>query len=330
MTILRPLSWTMVWVSLWVITFIPAAESAIPAIPHYDTLGTFHHPAGISKKGQQYSDQEQPLFYVFNRAEAVSAPDSTTRPDPTATHQLHILWASLIMEGRQAEAMNTARQLSREIAEDQPDKEMWKARHLAAPLWTMIRFGQWGLLLRELPPPKTLGLQQAVWRLGRGMALSASGRLPGAEGEHAVLTGMVKRLGRDRTAVEKAERELVKIAERLLAGDIALRHGKLDEAIASFTEAVKLEDALPSNEPPLWPIPIRHYLGAVLLQAGHFGRAESIYRADLGKNPMNGWAYYGLLQSLRAQQKGREARRVDLQFKQAWAHADVTLASSRF
>lgn len=330
MTFLRLLAWAMVWLSLSFISFMPAAESASPAIPHYDTFGTLHSPAGTSKKGPQSSDQDQPLFYVFNQAEAVPAPDSTTRPDPTPTHQLHIHWASLVMEGRQAEAMNTARQLSREIAEEEPDKEKWKARHLATPLWTMIRFGQWGLLLRELPPPRTLGLQQAVWRLGRGMALSGSGRLPGAEGEHAVLTKLVKRLGRDRTAVEKAERELVKIAERLLAGDIALHHGKLDEAIASFTEAVKLEDALPSSEPPLWPIPIRHYLGAVLLQAGHFGRAESVYRADLGKNPMNGWAYYGLLQSLRAQQKGREARRVDLQFKQAWAHADVTLASSRF
>jgi tetratricopeptide (TPR) repeat protein len=154
--------------------------------------------------------------------------------------------------------------------------------------------------------------------------------LPGAEGEHVVLAGLAKRIGRDRTAEEKTERVLVKIAERLLAGEIAMHSNKMDEAITSVSEALKLEDALPYGEPPLWPIPIRHYLGALLLKSGQFSRAESVYRADLGKNPQNGWAYYGLLQSLRAQRKMREAARIEEQFKRAWAHADVTLTSSRF
>lgn len=265
-----------------------------------------------------------------DRDEAISALDSTARLDPAATQHLHVLWASLSMEGRQTEAMKIARQLARAVTEEQANKDTWKGRHLAAPLWTMIRFGQWDPLLRELPPPKTLRLQQAVWRLGRGLALSSSGRLPGSEGEHAVLAGMVKRLGRDRTAEQKTERALVKIAERLLAGDIALHRNHTDEAITALSEATKLEDELPYSEPPLWPIPIRHYLGALLLKAGQFGRAESVYRADLGKNPQNGWAYYGLLQSLRALKKGREAERVEAQFKKAWAHADVSLTSSRF
>lgn len=246
------------------------------------------------------------------------------------THNLHFLWASLLMEGRKTEALKVAQQMKSAITEQKAHKDKWKEFYLPAPWWTMIRFGQWEILLRELPPPKTSRLQQAVWRLGRGMALSASGRLPGAEGEHVVLAGLAKRLGRDRTAEEKTERALVKIAERLLAGDIALHHNKLEEAITSFSEAVQLEDALPYSESPLWPIPLRHYLGATLLKASQFSRAESVYRADLGKNPLNGWAYYGLLQSLRAQQKGREAMRIEAQFKRAWAHADVTLTSSRF
>ncbi|NJL17466.1 MAG: hypothetical protein HC938_09935 [Nitrospira sp.] len=121
----------------------------------------------------------------------------------------------------------------------------------------------------------------------------------------------------------------MKIAERLLAGEIAMHSKKLEEAITALSEALKLEDALPYSEPPLWPIPIRHYLGALLLKAGQSNRAESVYRADLGKNPQNGWAYYGLLQSLRAQKKGREAARIEEQFKKAWVHADVTLTGSR-
>ncbi|MGE0643706.1 MAG: tetratricopeptide repeat protein [Nitrospira sp.] len=264
------------------------------------------------------------------REGAIPAMGSAAHPDPTATHHLHVFWASLSMEGRQAEAMKIARQLARTVTEGQANRDTWKARHLAAPLWTMIRFGQWDPLLRELPPPKTLRLQQAVWRLGRGLALSSSGRLPGAEGEHAVLAGMIKKLGRDRSAEEKTERVLVKIAERLLAGDIAMHQNNRDAATTALLEATKLEDELPYSEPPLWPIPIRHYLGALLLKTGLFSRAESVYRADLGKNPQNGWAYYGLLQSLRLQQKKREATRIEAQFKRVWAQADVSLTSSRF
>jgi tetratricopeptide (TPR) repeat protein len=251
--------------------------------------------------------------------------------DSYYTHNLHFLWASLLMEGRRTEAMTVARQLTGTITEDEARKDKWKELYLPTPLWAMIRFGQWDDLLREPPPPpKRLRLQQGMWRLGRGMALAASGRLPGAEGEHMVLASLAKRLGRDRTQEEKTERALLKIAERLLAGELAMHRQQYEEAIKSLTDAVKLEEELPYIEPPFWPIPIRHYLGEVLLKAGQPGKAEAVYRADLAKNPRNGWAQFGLMQSLRAQRKSREADTVEEQWKQAWAHADVTLTASRF
>jgi len=246
------------------------------------------------------------------------------------THNLHFLWASLIMEGRRTEALKVARRLTGTITEDEARKDKWKELYLPAPLWSMIRFGQWDELLREPPPPKTLRLQQGIWRLGRGMALSASGRLPGAEGEHLVLAGMAKRFGRDRSSEEKTERTLLKIAERLLAGELAMQRRKYDEGIASFTDAVKLEEELSYTEPPFWPIPIRHYLGAALLRVGQPSKAEAVYRTDLTKNPLNGWSQFGLMQSLRAQEKVREADDVEKQWQQAWEHADVTLTASRF
>ena len=193
----------------------------------------------------------------------------------------------------------------------------------------MIRFGQWDQLLRE-PAPSSLHLSQGIWRLGRGLALVASGRLPGAEGEHVVLMGLTKRLGHDRTAEEKTQRVLLNIAERLLAGELAARHKRYDEGIKLLADAVKLEDGLPYTEPPFWPIPIRHYLGALLLASGHPGDAERVYRTDLAKHPQNGWAYFGLMQSLRAQRKTSVVKTVEPQFKEAWAHADVVLTASRF
>lgn len=246
------------------------------------------------------------------------------------THNLHFLWASLAMEGRRTEALKVARQLAGMITEDEARKNRSKELYLPTPLWSMIRFGQWDELLREPPPPKPLRLQQGIWRLGRGMALSASGRLPGAEGEHVVLAGIAKRMGRDRTSEEKTERALLKIAEGLLASEIASHRHKDGEAIKSLEDAVKIEEALPYTEPPFWPIPIRHYLGTALMKSGQPGKAEAVYRADLAKNPRNGWAQFGLMQSLRAQQRGREADAVEKQWREAWEHADVTLTASRF
>lgn len=246
------------------------------------------------------------------------------------THNLHFLWASLTMAGRRTEALKVARQLTKPITEGEARKDKGKELYLPTPVWSMIRFGQWDELLREPPPPKPLRLQEGMWRLGRGMALLASGRLPGAEGEHMVLAALARRLGRDRMTKEKTERALLKIAERMLAAELATYRHQYDEAIKSFAEAVKLEEGLPYAEPPFWPIPIRHYLGAVLLKAGRPAKAEDVYRADLAKNPRNGWAQFGLMQSLRAQRKDREADAIEPQWRQAWEHADVTLTASRF
>jgi hypothetical protein len=76
--------------------------------------------------------------------------------------------------------------------------------------------------------------------------------------------------------------------------------------------------------------PPRHALGAILLGAGRPAEAETVYWEDPRRNRENGWALFGLLQALRAQNKLAEAARTEARFKAAWARADVTLTSSRF
>jgi tetratricopeptide (TPR) repeat protein len=76
-------------------------------------------------------------------------------------------------------------------------------------------------------------------------------------------------------------------------------------------------------------LPVRHSLGATLLNAGRFGAAEEVYREDLKRLPENGWSLFGLARSLRAQGKAAEAGRVQQDFATAWRHADVRLTASR-
>jgi hypothetical protein len=299
---------------------MPGAGHLVHMPAHiYIRLGKYHEAAERNEQAAQVYE----AYLAHRKLTGVY-------PDGYYTHNLHFLWASLIMEGRQADGMKTARQLSATISPEEAKKELWKEQYLALPIYSMIRFGQWESLLREPVPPKGLALLNSMWRLGRGLALAATGRLPGAEGELVVLSGLAKRLGRDRTPEQKTQRTLLKIAERLLAADIAVRKHRDPDAVKLFREAVGLEDGLAYTEPPYWPLPVRQYFGAALLIAQRAEEAEAVYRADLLRNRHNGWALFGLMQSLRAQGKIDEAETVESQFKSAWLHADVTLVASRF
>jgi hypothetical protein len=55
-----------------------------------------------------------------------------------------------------------------------------------------------------------------------------------------------------------------------------------------------------------------------------------VYWEDLRRNRENGWALYGLLQALRAQNKTADAALVEARFTKAWERADITLTASRF
>ena len=134
----------------------------------------------------------------------------------------------------------------------------------------------------------------------------------------------------DRVVGQNFAVALLNVASCTLAGEIAARQGKTDEAIGTLEEAVRMQDALKYEEPPPWYFPVRQSLGAVLLSAGRTEKAEKVYRGDLKMNPENGWALYGLAKSLRAQKKTKEAAAVEKRFRKAWARADVKLTASRF
>ena len=81
-------------------------------------------------------------------------------------------------------------------------------------------------------------------------------------------------------------------------------------------------------QPPHLLQPVRHALGAVLLQAGKPEQAEQAYRENLLEHPHNGFSLLGLSQSLKAQGQHTEAQQLDKEFRAAWQYADVPLTSS--
>jgi tetratricopeptide (TPR) repeat protein len=123
---------------------------------------------------------------------------------------------------------------------------------------------------------------------------------------------------------------VLRVAAEVLDGEMAAAQRDYDKAIAYLDLAVRYQDALIYTEPDDWHQPVRHNLGAVLLQAGRPVEAESVYWDDLRMHPKNGWALFGLAQALRAQGKTDQAKVVESEFKTAWKDADIELTASRF
>jgi len=245
-------------------------------------------------------------------------------------HNVHFLWAALTMEGRSREALQAAHDLRKLVPLEHAMKAPALEEFTPTLPFALVRFGRWEDILALPAPPQELIYTTIVWRYARGVALAATKQFDQARREHESLVDAVRRLPDDRTVGVVPVRDLAKIAERVLAGEIDARRGQLDRAIAALKEAAALEDGVRYYEPPLWHIPVRHSLGAVLLQAARAGEAERIYREDLRQHPRNGWALVGLKQSLAAQHREAEAADVDKQLRQAWARADIRLTDSRF
>jgi predicted Zn-dependent protease len=243
-------------------------------------------------------------------------------------HNVHFLWYTNAMEGRSAASVAAAREIARHGAHMKLGEAVRMAPLLSAVL---VRFGKWEEVLAQPAPPADQKYETAMYRYTRGLALAATGKPDDATTELNALRSFVE--SEDAKALDNPHlpaSPLLRIAAHDLAGHLALKKGQPDEAVSELMAAVKLEDDLPYMEPPFSYIPMRHGLGAALLQAKRPPEAEQVYRDDLQRNPNNGWSLFGLAQALEAQGKTEAARETRRQFDQAWIRADVKLTSSRF
>jgi tetratricopeptide (TPR) repeat protein len=192
-------------------------------------------------------------------------------------------------------------------------------------------FGKWDAVLDTPAPAHGSPYLEGLWHYVRGSAFVRRREFDKAQIElrklkEAESDPTIK----DLLATANPARRVLQLATLGLEGEIALAQGLFATAIASFEAAVRIQDEMLYIEPPDWGQSMRLYLGNALLKARRPRVAERVYRDDLKEFRENGWALYGLWQSLDAQGKKREARRVRTKFDQAWKGADVTLRASIF
>jgi tetratricopeptide (TPR) repeat protein len=248
-------------------------------------------------------------------------------------HNIHFLWDSATMEGRSHSAIEAARKSASKIPDGAWREVPLLHQFLVAPLFAYTRFGQWELILKEPRPPEDSPFWTGVWRYARGLAFTSTGKLDAAAqelNELQKITTLKSLDGLRVTFSRNGAKAILEIATEVLAGELAAKRGDYEQAIAHLHRGILLEDNLIYNEPPDWHVPVRQSLGAVLLDAWRAAEAEAVYWQDLSRNRENGWALFGLMQSLRAQGKEEQAAAAEGRFRKAWSRADVTLTASRF
>lgn len=246
-------------------------------------------------------------------------------------HNHHMLAYAAIMQGESKQAIDAIQQMTDGIPaswiqENAPIADGFTAM----PLEVRVRFGRWEEILQAPEPAEYLPIARAMRHYARGVALTATGRLNDAKAEQRAFSSAAEKVPSTAQFGNNLGVDLVRVADRLLDGEILYRDGKTDEAIEALRESVRREDRLKYDEPPAWIHPVRHVLGATLLQEGRSSEAEQVYRDDLRRLPNNGWSLWGLSRALELQNKMTEAAEINRQFQTVWARADVKLTSSCF
>ena len=247
-------------------------------------------------------------------------------------HNVHFLFAASHMQGRSELAMTAARKLVSVIPEPAYREVPALEDFRPMPLFAMVRFGEWSEILAEPRPADDLQYTTGIWHWARGLAYLRQGDIAAAEREHeqvAIISQTDAMREQSLASFPKAS-TLLEIATLVLEGEIEAARGNTPGAVERFVAAVQIQDGLAYIEPPAWFYPVRHNLGAVLLEAGRAAEAEAVYRDDLSQYPNNGWSLLGLAKSLELQGKAGEAQAAQQQFAEAWKHADVAPAGSRY
>src|SRR5262249_3269305 len=203
--------------------------------------------------------------------------------------------------GESREGVERARVVASELqahAEHLPPPLAPMVRSMAVhivPL-TLARFGRWDEILALPAPPADLPVGVALDAWARGLALVARGDVTQAQARHQQITEALAKVPAEPPA--GLIRPVVELAGEQLAGAIAARQGRADEARKHLENAVELEDGLDANsEPPIWNAPSRLRLGALLLAQGRAEQADAVCRAHPTRGTGDPWGLFGVAQA---------------------------------
>jgi len=261
-------------------------------------------------------------------------------------HNYHFRIYGAMFSGQSGEALLAARRMEATIPEEllrveSPVMADFLEAFVPMRMHVLIRFGRWQEIVAEpLPSDRTLYcVTTAVLHYAKAIAHAGLFNVAAAETEAALFDAALARVPASRTLFNNICHDILAVAAEMMRGEIEYRKFNYDKAFALLRNAVRLYDDMRYDEPWGFMQPVRHALGALLLEQGHVAEAEAIYRADLGfddtlsracQHPGNVWSLHGLHECLTRLQRPAEAAMVKQQLDIAVARADVPIEASCF
>ncbi len=259
-------------------------------------------------------------------------------------HNQHLKIYAAMFLGQYQSAMEAAQEIIATTPEEllrieNPAMADWMEAYIGMKAHVLIRFGKWQEII-DHPLPDDPGLYTmttAIWHYAKTIAWAALGNVSAAEKQRTCFYTARSKVSPTRYLFNNSCLDVLQIAEQMLLGEIEYRKGRHESAYAHLGNAIDLEDNLKYDEPWAWMQPVRHALGALLLEQGHVDAAEQIYRDDLGlsdnlvstsQHPDNLWSLHGLVECLDRQERTNEAKTMRARLRIAMARADVPIVAS--
>lgn len=301
-------------------TAMPGVGHLVHMPSHIDVLvGDYRRTIAANELGiaadKEFLEREGPFnFYTMYRV-----------------HNYHFLTYGAMFDGQSELALRAARDIVKQVPEELLRQQVdFLDGFMPTALHVLVRFGRWDDILAEPEPADYLPVSRSVWHYARGIAYAATGRVAEAEAEQTRFAAVQATVPDTSFVFQNASIDILKVAEAMLAGEIAYRKGEFDAAFTHLREAVRRDDSLHYDEPWGWMQPTRHALGALLAEQGQYAEAEAVYRADLERHPNNPWALGGLAECLAKLGKTDEAAACRKQFTAAASRTDVKIDRACF
>jgi tetratricopeptide (TPR) repeat protein len=274
-------------------------------------------------------------------------------------HNQHFVVWMAMHDGQYKVAMKYARKMQEQLTAEHvtfmlagiiPMGAVFLESYTTMPFHVMIRFGKWDDILAEPVPTdeKVFPALIAHAHYARGVAYAAKGMVNQADEEYSKFQkaklnpALAGRVLHNNPMYTDSGPCILNVADAMLRAEIAYRKAviskadtaEFDAAFAIFREAIQLSEDLNYNEPWGWMVPIRHALGALLLEQGRVEEAEEVYRADIRLWQDNMWGLMGLKKCLEQRKKRRNSvpDMIDIQakFESASSRADIPLEATCF
>ena len=261
-------------------------------------------------------------------------------------HDFHMMMYAAMMAGRLGPALEAADEMCALLTSEllgvrKPHMAVTLEGYRSTRMHVLVRFGRWEDILTTppLPDPELFCVTEAMHCYAHGLAHAALGHTAAAEREQTAFAAAMVLVPEERLFFNNQARDILRVAEAMLDGELAYRRGSVEDAFDHLREAARRCDDLYYTEPWSWMHPPRHALGALLLEQGRIDEAMAVYRADLGyddtldrcsRHPENVWAIHGYAECLNRLGRTHEADIAAQHARRALAGADQPIAASCF